>query len=155
MIEMSLPTTGTKALSFAGRILPPLAGTLAFFGDPIAPPRGISKDALRFMVERLSQWHFPDLGRLWSDICNVPVYRNNIIGAGVATIGIPIAQKLLRDFGLPIPKTVDGTLNVLKRTAAGAFTGGVAAALMWLPGLQDFSPAAQAELMEAVPWLYE
>lgn len=130
--------TGSKALSLANKTVVPLAGGLAFFADPIAQMNGELRqwpNAVNFMVNRLLNWRFPDLRQWTKTIMDIPIYRNNIIGGGLAAIGIPLAQKWLREFGVPIPNTVNRILDVLKRAAAGACAGGTAAALMWLPAI--------------------
>lgn len=133
---MAIPTSGEKALSMVGKALPPVAGTLAFFGEPLQHGLQYGWESMitEYMIPRIANWRFPNIFKLGKLAMDIPVYRDNIIGGGITAIGIPIIQSLLRSFGIPLPGTVNSVLDIFKRTGAGAFAGGAAAALTWLPG---------------------
>lgn len=127
-------------MSVVENTIPKIAGTMAFFADPVADGRGLSADTINFMVSRILNWHFPDLRQLWSDIRAHPQYSANIIGGGVAAFVIPLIQKYSTQLGIPIPATINRVLTVVKKIAGAAAIGGSAAALTWLPGLQAGGP---------------
>lgn len=136
MVESKIPASGEKALSMVNKIAPPVAGALAFFADPIQHGLqwGWESMLTNFMATRILNWRFRNPIELFRHAAKFPVYSDNIIGGGIAAVGIPIVQSLLKDLGIPLPETVHKILNVFKRTGAGAFAGGCAAAMTWLPG---------------------
>jgi len=127
--------TGSKALAFASKIVPPIAGIASFMGDPLADGRANNlKDVFDFMKGHILGWQFPDLGKWWNAGMNLPQYSGPIIGGLLAGLGIPMLQSFVKHSGFTLPEAINSSLELLKRTAAASFAGGMAGMILWLPG---------------------
>lgn len=155
---MTIPASGEKALSMVGKVLPPVAGALAFFADPLAEwsVMGFEPMVKKF-ANRLMHWRFTNPINLFRTALTFPVYHDNIVGGAIAAIGIPIVQSLLRSFKIPLPDTVNSVLDIFKRTGAGAFAGGAAGAMTWLPGAMAVwsgaAPAVAGPITTGTAWI--